>query len=436
MNLQRPSFQRFKDEEMMTPLKPKKPILAGLDIGSTKISFVIATVESSPDAEAKLSVVGVGRASNSGIKQGVIVNIEATTEAIIKAKEEAELMSGYDIQEVWVSVSGTHIKSFDSRGMVAIKNKEVSQSDIDRVIEAAKAVTVPSDREVLHVLPREYKVDAQDGILDPIGMSGVRLEASVHIVTAGQMVLSNLMKCLQRAGLKKAGLVLDPLASSLSVLSSDEKSLGVAVVDMGGGSCHVLCYLNGSVAYTSHIPVGGSHFTHDVAIGLRTPQHFAEDLKKKFGSALSALVKDDETLEVEGVGGRKARVIPRKDLSDVIEARAEEVLGLIYHDLSQHGILPMLGSGLVLTGGVSQMEGLVELGEYIFEVPVRRGCAQNVQGLTEVIKSPEYATAVGLVLYGFEKNKEKYLSMNRDAHIVDPFEGVTQKIKDFFGNIF
>ncbi len=416
----------------MTPLKPKKPLLAGLDIGSSKISFVIATVE--PDQQ--LSIVGVGRAPNTGIKQGVVVNIEATTDSIRKAKEEAELMSGYQIQEVWVSVSGTHIKSFDSRGMVAIKNKEVSQSDIDRVIEAAKAVTVPSDREVLHVLPREYKVDSQDGILDPIGMSGVRLEANVHIVTAGQTVLSNVMKCLQRAGLKKSGLVLDPLASSLAVLSPDEKNLGVAVVDLGGGSCHVLCYLNGSVAYTSHIPVGGSHFTHDVAIGLRTPQHFAEDLKKKYGSALSALVKDDETIEVEGVGGRKARVIPRKDLSDVLEARAEEVLGLIYHDLTQHGILPMLGSGLVLTGGVSQLDGLVELGEFIFEVPVRRGWPQSVRGLTEVIKSPDYATVVGLVLYGFEKNKDKYLSMNRDVNMVDPFEGVTQKIKDFFGNIF
>lgn len=416
----------------MTPLKPKKPILAGLDIGSSKISFVIATVE--PDHQ--LSIVGVGRAPNSGIKQGVVVNIEATTESIRKAKEEAELMSGYQVQDVWVSVSGTHIKSFDSRGMVAIKNKEVSQSDIDRVIEAAKAVTVPSDREVLHVLPREYKVDSQDGILDPIGMSGVRLEANVHIVTAGQTVLSNLMKCLQRAGLRKSGLVLDPLASSLAVLSPDEKNLGVAVVDMGGGSCHVLCYLNGSVAYTSHIPVGGSHFTHDVAIGLRTPQHFAEELKKKYGSALSTLVKDDETIEVEGVGGRKARVIPRRDLSDVLEARAEEVLGLIYHDLSQHGILPMLGSGIVLTGGVSQLEGLIELGEFIFEVPVRRGWPQTVRGLTEVIKSPDFSTAVGLVLYGFEKNKDKYLSMNRETQLVDPFEGVTQKIKDFFGQIF
>ena len=416
----------------MTPNKPKKPILAGLDIGSSKISFVIATVE--PDQQP--SIVGVGRAPNSGIKQGVVVNIEATTESIRKAKEEAELMSGYQVQDVWVSISGTHIKSFDSRGMVAIKNKEVSQSDIDRVIEAAKAVTVPSDREVLHVLPREYKVDSQDGILDPIGMSGVRLEANVHIVTAGQTVLSNVMKCLQRAGLKKSGLVLDPLASSLAVLSPDEKNLGVAVVDMGGGSCHVLCYLNGSVAYTSHIPVGGAHFTHDVAIGLRTPQHFAEELNKKYGSALSTLVKDDETIEVEGVGGRKARVIPRRDLSDVIEARAEEVLGLIYHDLTQHGLLPMLGSGIVLTGGVSQLEGLIELGEFIFEVPVRRGWPQSVSGLTEVIKSPEYSTAVGLVLYGFEKNKDKYLSIHRDTQLADPFESVTQKVKDFFGQIF
>ncbi|MFN7904713.1 MAG: cell division protein FtsA [Pseudobdellovibrionaceae bacterium] len=423
-----------------TTSKMKKPVLAGLDIGTTKVTFVIATVESISDSKNdlshKLSIVGLGNSVNTGLKQGVVVNIEATTEAIKRAKEEAELMSGYHIQDVWVSVSGTHIKSFDSKGMVAIKNREVTKSDIDRVIEAAKAVTVPSDREVLHVLPREYKVDSQDGITDPVGMTGIRLEANVHIVTAGQTALSNLMKCLNRAGLKKSGLVLDPLASSLAVLSQDEKNLGVGVVDMGGGSCHLLCYLNGSVAYTSHIPVGGSHFTHDVAIGLRTPQVAAEELKKKYGCALSSMVKEDETVEVEGVGGRKARLISRKDLSDVIEARAEEVMGLVYHDLSQHGILPMLGSGIVLTGGASILEGLSELGEYVFEVPVRRGQPQNVLGLTEVIKSPEYSTAVGLVLYAFEQNKEKLIIQMKESTSSDPFEDFPQKIKDFFGNIF
>ena len=439
-NLSKPGSLLGSKASPHHPPKIKKPVLAGLDIGATKVSFVIATVEAQTDLKNetthKLSIVGVGKSNNTGLKQGVVVNIEATTEAIKKAKEEAELMSGYQIQDVWVSVSGTHIKSFDSKGMVAIKNREVSKSDIDRVIEAAKAVTVPSDREVLHVLPREYKVDSQDGITDPVGMTGIRLEANVHIVTAGQTALSNLMKCLTRAGLKKSGLVLDPLASSLAVLSQDEKNLGVGVVDMGGGSCHLLCYLNGSVAYTSHLPVGGSHFTHDVAIGLRTPQAAAEDLKKKYGCALSSLVKEDETVEVEGVGGRKARMISRKDLSDVIEARAEEVMGLIYHDLSQHGILPMLGSGIVLTGGASMLEGLSELGEYVFEVPVRRGLPQNVLGLTEVIRSPEYSTAVGLVLYAFEQNKEKLIAQMKESNSSDPFEDFPQKIKDFFGNIF
>lgn len=417
----------------MSTIKPKAPVLAGLDIGSTKVSFVIGTV--TPDG--KIEVAGVGTAPNTGIRHGVVVNIEATTDSIKKAKEEAELMSGYTASEVWVSVQGTHITSFDSKGMVAIKNKEVTASEIERVIEAAKAVAVPADRQVLHVLPREFKVDGQDGIQDPIGMSGIRLEASVHIVTGSQTALSNTVKCVERAGLKISGLVLGQLASAYAVLSEDERNLGVCVVDMGGGTCNAIYFANGSVAHSSVIPVGGSHFTHDIAVGLRSPQVAAEVLKKKHGCAMASMVNENETIEVDGVGGRKPRVIPRRDLADVIEARAEETLSLIANDIRMSGLMPMLGSGIVLTGGASQLDGLVEMGEFIFDIPVRRGSPLHVGGLTDVVKSPDFATAVGLLLYGFESKKEQFMNQSGgDINLGESIDGITRKLKGLFDQIF
>ncbi|MEK2646585.1 cell division protein FtsA [Bdellovibrio sp. BCCA] len=417
----------------MSTSKPKAPVLAGLDIGSTKVSFVIGTVN--PDG--KIEVAGVGRAPNTGIRQGVVVNIEATTESIKKAKEEAELMSGYSISEVWVGVAGTHISSFDSKGMVAIKNREVTASEIDRVIEAAKAVAVPADRTVLHVLPREFKVDGQDGITDPIGMSGIRLEANVHIVTGSQSAINNTVKCVEKAGLKIAGLVLGQLASATAVISNDEKNLGVCVVDMGGGACNALYFVNGSVAHSSTIPVGGQHFTHDVAVGLRTPQFAAESLKIKHGCAMASMVNENETIEVEGVGGRKARVIPRKDLADVIEARAEETLNLVANDIRMSGVMPMLGSGIVLTGGASQLDGLVEMGEFIFDIPVRRGAPREIGGLTDVVKSGEFSAAVGLLLYALGQKKDLlHHNQQQEVNIGESLDGITKKIKDFFGQIF
>lgn len=417
----------------MSTTKPKMPLLAGLDIGSTKVSLVIGTV----NADGKIEVVGVGTAPNAGIRQGVVVNIEMTTESIKKAKEEAELMSGYSVSEAWVGVAGTHITSFDSKGMVAIKNREVTSSEIDRVIEAAKAVNVPADRAVLHVLPREFKVDGQDGITDPIGMSGVRLEANVHIVTGSQSALNNTVKCVEKAGLKISGLVLNQLASATSVISNDEKNLGVCVVDMGGGACNALYFVNGSVAASSTIPVGGQHFTHDVAVGLRTPQFNAEDLKKKHGVAMASMVNDAETIEVEGVGGRKSRVIPRKDLADVIEARAEETMNLIANDIRMSGLVPMLGSGVVLTGGASQLDGLTEMGEFIFDIPVRRGSPREIGGLTDVVKTGEFAAAVGLLQYGLAQRKDLYQqTQQHEVNLGESIDGLTRKIKDFFGQIF
>lgn len=416
----------------MSTSKPKAPVLAGLDIGSTKVAFVIGTVN--PDG--KIEVAGVGVAPNTGMRQGVVVNIEATTESIKKAKEEAELMSGYSVSEVWVGVTGTHISSFDSKGMVAIKNREVTTSEIERVIEAAKAVAVPADRTVLHVLPREFKVDGQDGITDPIGMSGIRLEANVHIVTGSQSAINNTIKCVEKAGLKITNLVLGQLAAATAVISNDEKNLGVCVADMGGGACSMLYFINGSVAHSSIIPVGGQHFTHDVAVGLRTPQVAAEELKKKYGCAMASMVNENETIEVEGMGGRKSRVIPRKDLADVLEARAEEMLSLIANDIRMSGLVPMLGSGLVLTGGSSQLDGLIEMGEFIFDIPVRRGAPREIGGLTDVVKTGEFSTAVGLLLHGLKQTKNLHQTQQQEVNIGESLDGFTRKIKDFFGQIF
>lgn len=421
------------------------PVLASLDIGSSSVKLIYSTVSqiSSPlssQTENQIDVVGVGIAPNMGLKQGVVVNIETTTESIRKAKEEAELMSGYTASEVWISVSGSHVQSFDSKGMVAIKNKEVTSQDIERVIEAAKAIIVPADRTVLHVIPRAYKIDSQDGITDPIGMAGVRLEANVHIVTASQSALSNLIKCIEKAGFKVAGIVLDQLAASLAVLSEDERNLGVCVADIGGGSSKLVYFVNGSVAHTSVIPLGGMHFTHDVAVGLRTPQISAEDLKKRHGSAVASLVTDDETVEVEGVGGRKARTIARKELAHILEARAEECLSMIANDIRLSGLQPVLGSGVVITGGTSGLDGLVEMGEFVFDIPVRRGYPKQVGGLKDVVKGGEFATAIGLLFHALELRKDYYIRKESGSifsnNVNNSFDGVTSKVKKFFNDLF
>lgn len=416
------------------------PVLASLDIGSSQVKLIYSTLSLNAQNENQIDVIGVGIAPNLGLKQGVVVNIEATTDSIKKAKEEAELMSGYSTDEVWISVSGSHIQSFDSKGMVAIKNKEVTTQDIDRVIEAAKAIIVPADRTVLHVIPRAYKIDSQDGITDPIGMSGVRLEANVHIVTASQSAISNLTKCIEKAGFKVAGIVLDQLAASLAVLSDDEKNLGVCLADIGGGSSKLVYFVNGSVAHTSVLPVGGTHFTHDVAVGLRTPQIAAEELKKRHGSAVASLVTDNETVEVEGVGGRKARTIARKELAHILEARAEECLSMIAHDIRMSGLQPVLGSGVVITGGTSGLDGLVEMGEFVFDIPVRRGLPKLVGGLKDVVKGGEFTTAIGLLFHAIDVRKDYYI--RKEAHSMfsssgsSSLDGMTSKVKKFFNDLF
>lgn len=387
---------------MAKDAKIETRIIAGLDIGTTKVACAIGRYEND-----QLNIIGVGTAPNTGMRHGVVVNIDSTADAIRKAKDEAELMAGVRIEGVWLGVGGQHIQSFASSGMVAVRHKEVGQEDIDRVIEAAKAVAIPQDRQVLHVLPQDFKIDGQVGIYDPIGMSGVRLEASVFIVTGSTSVIQNAVKCTQKAGIRVDGLALQQLASAMAVLSPDEKNLGVTVVDIGGGTCDMITFFQGSVIHTGLLPVGGQNFTHDVAIGLKTTQNHGESLKRKYGCALPEMVSEDEAIEVESVGGRKPRTLMRRDLCEVIEARAEESLELIHNDLESKGLLGKLGSGVVLTGGASLLHGLVEMGDFVLDVPVRRGWPDKVGGLVDVVRQPSCSTVVGVMLYGLSQEKER-----------------------------
>lgn len=386
---------------MAKDAKTQARMIAGLDIGTTKVACAIGRYDN-----GQLDIIGVGTAPNSGMRHGVVVNIDATTDAIKKAKDEAELMAGSRVESVWLAVGGQHVQSFASSGMVAVRHKEVHQEDIDRVIEAAKAVAIPQDRQVLHVLPQDFKIDGQIGIFDPIGMSGVRLEASVFIVTGSSAVIQNAVKCAQRAGMRVEGLVLSQLASAMSVLSADEKNLGVCVVDLGGGTCDTITFFQGSVIHTGLLPVGGQNFTHDVAIGLKTTQTHGEALKRKYGCALPEMVNEEESIEVESVGGRKPRTLMRRDLCEVLEARAEETLELIHHDLVEKGLLSKLGSGVVLTGGGSLLHGLVEMGDFVLDVPVRRGWPEKIGGLVDVVRQPSCSTVVGVLLYGLSQEKD------------------------------
>lgn len=397
-------------------------MIAGLDIGTTKVTCAIGRFEN-----GQLDIIGVGNAPNSGMRHGVVVNIDAATEAVKKAKDEAELMAGVRVDSVWLGVGGNHIQSFSSGGMIAIRHKEVQQEDVDRVIEAAKAVAIPQDRQVLHVLPQDFKIDGQMGIFDPIGMNGVRLEASVFIISGSTAVIQNAIKCTQRAGIKVDGLVLQQLASAMAVLSADEKNLGTTVVDIGGGTCDMITYHQGSVIHTGLLPVGGQNFTHDVAIGLKTTQNHADSLKRKFGCALPEMVGEDDAIEVESVGGRKPRTLMRRDLCEILEARAEETLELIHTALSEQGLLSKLGSGVVLTGGGSLLHGLVEMGDFILDVPVRRGWPERVGGLVDVVRQPSCSTVVGVMMYGLSQDKETKPGLEAKAG------DWTKKLKNLLG---
>lgn len=373
----------------------KEELVVGLDIGTTKICAIVGEV-----VDDGVNVIGIGSYPSRGLRKGVIINIESTVEAIKKAIEEAELMAGCDITGVYVGIAGGHIRGINSRGIVAIKDREVRATDIKRVIGAAQAVAIPVDREIIHVIPQEYLVDEQDGVKDPLGMSGVRLEAKVHIVTAAACASQNVVKCCNRAGLTVHEVVLQQIASAEAVLGQDEKELGTVLVDIGGGTTDIAIYNSGSIMYTSVLPIGGNHLTNDIAVGLRTPAHEAEKIKQKFGCVLTSLVQKEETIEVQSVGGRKPRILSRMILAEILEPRVEEIFQLVRQELIRSGYEDRLAAGIVISGGCSVLEGIPELAEQVFNLPVRRSLPRGVGGLVDVVRSPMYSTGVGLVLNG------------------------------------
>lgn len=377
------------------PKRSDRNLLVGLDIGTSKVVAIVGEVLT----DGTLEVIGIGSHPSRGLKKGVVVNIESTVQSIQRAVEEAELMAGCEIHSVYAGIAGSHVRSLNSHGIVAIKDKEVAQSDVERVIDAAKAVAIPADQRILHVLPQEYIIDSQEGIRDPIGMSGVRLEAKVHIVTGADSAAQNIVKCVQRCGLAVDDIVLEQLASSYAVLTEDEKDLGVCIVDIGGGTTDIAVFGGGAIRHTAVIPIAGDQVTNDIAVSMRTPTQYAEDIKLKYACALSQLANPDETIEVPSVGDRPPRRLARQTLAEIVEPRYEELFALIRDELRRSGLEESVATGIVLTGGTAKMEGAIELAEEVFHMPVRLGIPQYVSGLTDVVGNPIHATGVGLLLY-------------------------------------
>jgi cell division protein FtsA len=375
----------------------KERYLVGLDVGTSKVAALVGELAD----ERNLEVVGLGVAESKGIRRGVVVNLEAAVESIKKAIEEAELMAGVEIDSVYLGLSGPHVKGFNSRGVVAVagKNREISREDVRRAIDAAKAVALPSGREILHVLPQDFVVDEQDGIGDPVGMTGARLEVNVHIVTASGSSIQNIVACVNRAGVSVVDTVLEHLAASEAVLTADEKELGVTLVDIGGGTTDVAIFERGSLWHTGVIAIGGDHFTNDIAVGLRTPLPEAEKIKRRCGCAMSAMVDDEETIEVASVGGRRPRVIARRILAEILQPRAEEVFNLVWDEIRRAGYEKSLNSGIVLTGGAALLDGVAEVAEQIFDLPIRRGSPTDLGGMVDHVSSPVFATCAGLLRY-------------------------------------
>jgi cell division protein FtsA len=410
----------------------RKDIVVGLDIGTTKICCIVGEATEGSGSQSAIDIVGIGTAPSNGLRKGVVINIDATVESITKAVEEAELMAGVEISTVYTGIAGGHIKSFNSTGIVAVKDKEIAEQDVQRVIDAAKAVAIPLDREVIHIIPQEYMINGQDGIRDPIGMSGVRLEAKVHIVTGAVSSAQNIIKCANKAGLNVAEICLEPIASAEAVLAEDEKELGVVLVDIGGGTSDIAIFKNGAIVYTGVLAIGGNHVTNDISVGLRTPQHEAEQIKIKHGCAMTGLVKSDETIEVPGVGGRKPRILSRRLLAEIIEPRVEEIFSLIQREVMKSGFQDAIGGGIVITGGSTLLEGMPELAEFVFEMPVKRGLPQDIGGLRDVVNSPKFATGVGLLKYGAQ-NIQRTKFPIREKNIYDKVRGSMRSwIKDLF----
>lgn len=405
----------------------KGELLVGLDIGTTKICAIVGEV-----TDEGIDIIGIGSHPSKGLRKGVVVNIEATVGSIKRAIEEAELMAGCEINTVYTGIAGGHIKGFNSQGIVAIKDKEVRESDIQRVIDAAKAIAIPLDREVLHVLPQEFMIDEQGGIKDALGMSGVRLEAKVHIVTGAVSSAQNIVKCANKTGLNVADIVLQPLASSEAVLGEDEKELGVCLVDIGGGTTDIAIFSGGAIVHTGVIALGGNNLTSDIAIGLRTPAHEAERIKQRYGCCLPSLVDPDETIEVPSVGGRQPRVLSRQILTEILEPRVEEIFQMVQRELQRSGYEDLLASGVVITGGSTLLAGMPELAEDVLGLPTRRGMPRGIGGLVDVVKSPMYATGVGLVLYGSRHLDARHFKIRED----NVYKKVGKRMKEWFAEIF
>jgi cell division protein FtsA len=400
-------------------------LIVGLDIGTSKICAVVGEIR--PDGQ--IDIIGMGSHPSVGLRKGVVINIENTVNSIKEAVEEAETMAGCEISSVFAGIAGGHIKGFNSHGVIALKNREVGKRDIERVIDAARAVAIPMDREVIHTLPQEFIVDDQSGITDPTGMAGVRLEVKIHIVTGAVTSAQNIIKCANRAGLDVYDIILESLASSEAILNDEERTLGVALVDFGGGTTDLAIFSENSIKHTSVLTLGGDNLSNDIAIGIRTPFKEAEKIKIKYGCGLTSLIGQDETIKVPSVGGREPRTMSRKILGEILEPRVEEIFSLIHHEMLRSGYDELVTSGIVVTGGSALLPGVPEIVEQVFNMPARIGYPVNIGGLKEIVNSPMYATAVGLVLYGAKERKRKKEFRIRDTNI---FNRIVSRMKRWF----
>src|SRR5210317_1958608 len=410
------------------PKKSEKNLIVGLDIGTSKVVAIVGEVL--PDSS--IEVIGIGSHPSRGLKKGVVVNIESTVHSIQRGVEEAELMAGCQIHSVYAGISGSHIRSLNSHGIVAIKDKEVLPGDVERVIDAARAVAIPADQKILHILPQEFLIDNQEGIKEPVGMSGVRLEAKVHMVTGAVSAAQNIVKCVKRCGLEVDDIILEQLASSYSVLTDDEKELGVCIVDIGGGTTDIAVFADGAIRHTAVIPIAGDQVTNDIAVALRTPTQHAEEIKIKYACALTQMASAEESIEVPSVGDRPPRRLARHTLAEVVEPRYEELLTLIQAELRRSGFEDLIAAGIVLTGGSAKIEGLVDLAEEVFHMPVRLGVPQYVTGLVDVVRNPIFATGVGLLLFGHHNRDQRSLDIGLGKGV----RSVWERMKGWFQGNF
>ncbi|MGH8550267.1 MAG: cell division protein FtsA [Methylococcales bacterium] len=409
--------------------KTDRNLIVGLDIGTSKVAAIVGELTDAGSIE----VIGIGSNPSRGLKKGVVVNLESTVHSIQRAVDEAELMAGCKINSVFAGIAGSHIGSLNSHGIVAIRDKEVTQGDVDRVIDSARAVAIPADQKILHILPQEFIIDRQEGIKEPVGMSGIRLEARVHMVTGAVSAAQNIIKCIRRCNLEAEDIILEQLASCASVLTEDEKELGVCLVDIGGGTTDIAIFTEGAIRHTAVIPIAGDQVTNDIAVALRTPTQHAEDIKIKYACALTQLASLEETIEVHSIGDRPLRRISKQNLAEIVEPRYEELMMLVQSELRRSGFEDLIGAGIVLSGGSAKVEGAIELAEEIFHMPVRLGLPQYVSGLTDVIRNPIYATAVGLLIFGQQnRNSVQKTRFSADSGS----SGVWAKMKSWFQGNF